>query len=65
MNGMTTLAPSINFPVDGYGFLLVSVGVCLVEKTVLGCDCLVGLCEGDQTQFWIWLFVGFCWGLSC
>ena len=23
MYGMTTLAPSINFPVDGFGFLLV------------------------------------------
>ena len=41
MYGMTTLAPSINFPVDGFGFLLVSVGVCLVERTVLGSGCLV------------------------
>ena len=47
MYGMTTLAPSINFTVDGFGFLLVSVGVCLVERTVLGNGCLVGLCEGD------------------
>ena len=47
MYGMTTLVPSVNFPVDGFGFLLgFSVGVCLVEKTVLGSGCLVGLCEG-------------------
>ena len=49
MYGMTTLALSINFTVDGFVFLLVwfSVGVCLVERTVLGSGCLVGLCEGD------------------
>ena len=44
MYGMTTLAPSINFPVDGFGFLLVFCWVCLVEGTVLGSGCL---CEGD------------------
>ena len=47
MYGMTTLVPSINFTVDGFGFCWFSVGVCLVEKTVLGNGCLVGLCEGD------------------
>ena len=46
MHGMTTLAPSINFTVYGFGFLLVSVEVCLVERTVLGSGCLVGLFEG-------------------
>ena len=45
--GMTTLAPSINFPVDGFGFFWFSDGVCLVERTVLGSGCLVGLYEGD------------------
>ena len=44
---MTTVAPSINFPVDGFGFLLAFFGVCLVERTVLGSGYLVGLCEGD------------------
>ena len=44
---MTTLAPSGNFPMDGFGFCWFSVGVCLVEGTVLGGGCLVGLCEGD------------------
>ena len=38
MYGMTTLAPSINFTVDGFGFL---------ERTVLGSGSLEGLCEGD------------------
>ena len=47
MYGMTTLAPSINFSVDGFGFCWLSVGVYLVERTVLGSGCLVGLCEGD------------------
>ena len=47
MYGMTTLAPSINFVVDGFGFCWFSVGICLVERTVLGSGCLVGLCEGD------------------
>ena len=47
MYGMTTLAPSINSPVDGFGFLLVLCWVCLVEKTVLDSGCHVGLCEGD------------------
>ena len=48
MYGMTTLAPSINFTVDGFWhFCWFSVGVCLVERTVLGSGCLVGLCEGD------------------
>ena len=37
----------MNPPVDGFGFLLVFVGVCLVERTVLGSVCPVGLCEGD------------------
>ena len=41
------LVPSINFTMDGFGFLLASVGVCLIERTVLGSGCLVGLCEGD------------------
>ena len=44
MYGMTTLAPSIKFPVDGFGFL---VGVHFVERTVLGSGYLVELCEGD------------------
>ena len=35
MYGMTTLAPSINFSVDGFGFLLVFCWVCLVEGSVL------------------------------
>ena len=41
---MTTLAPSISFTVDGFGFLL---AFCLVERTVLVGGYLVGLCEGD------------------
>ena len=44
---MMTLAPSINFPVDGFVFLLVFFGVCFVEQTVLGSGCLVGLSEAD------------------
>ena len=44
IHGMTTLSPSVNFPVYGLGFLF---GVYLVERTVLGSGCLVGLCEGD------------------
>ena len=40
---MTTLVPSMNFPVMG----LLSVGVCLAERTLLGSGCFVGLCEGD------------------
>ena len=44
MYAMTTLAPSINFPVDGFGFLL---RFAFVEGTVLDSGCLVGLCEGD------------------
>ena len=47
MYGMTTLAPSINFSVDGFGFCWLSVGVFLAERTVLSTGCLVGLCEGD------------------
>ena len=47
MYGMTTLAPSISFPVDGFGFFWFSIGVCLVERTVLGSSCLVRICEGD------------------
>ena len=34
MYGMATLAPSINFPMDGLAFCWFSVGVCLVERTV-------------------------------
>ena len=41
MNGMTALAPSINFPVDEFVFLLVfTMGVFLIERTVLGSGCL-------------------------
>ena len=47
MYGITTLTPSINFTVDGFGFGWFSVGVCFVERTVLGSSCLLGLCEGD------------------
>ena len=47
MYGMTALAPSINFHVDGFGFLQIFCWVCLVERTVLDSGCLVGLCEGD------------------
>ena len=47
MYGMTTLAPSINFPADGFGFLLAFCWGFLVERTVLGSGCLEGLCEGD------------------
>ena len=46
MYGMTTLAPSVNFPLDGLAFCWFSVQVCLVERTVLGSGFLVGLCEG-------------------
>ena len=45
--GMTTLAPPMNFSMDGLAFCWFSVGVCLVEMTVLDSDCHVGLCEGD------------------
>ena len=45
--GITTAVPSMNFPVDGFGFLLVFCRGLLVEKTVLGSVCLVGLREGD------------------
>ena len=52
MYGMTTLAPSINFPVDRFGFFVgFLLVVCLVERTVLGSGCLVGLCEGDPFPF--------------
>ena len=44
MNGMTTQAPSINFPVNGFGFLLVLP----CERTVFGTGCLVQLYEGDS-----------------
>ena len=47
MYGMTTLAPSINFTVMGLAFCWLFLGVCFVEKTVLGNGCLVGFCEGD------------------
>ena len=33
MYGMTTLAPSTNFTVDGFGFLLVCCWVCLIAFT--------------------------------
>ena len=41
MYGMTTLAPFVNFTVHGFGFLLASCWVCLVERTMLGSGCLV------------------------
>ena len=44
---MTNLAPSINFPGDGFGSLLLFCWDFLVERTVLGSGCLVGHCEGD------------------
>ena len=47
MYGMTTLAPSTNFTVDGLTFCWLSVGVCLIGRPVLGSGCLVGLFEGD------------------
>ena len=47
MYGMITLASSINFTVDGFGFLLAFCWGLLFERTVLGSGCLVGLCEGD------------------
>ena len=48
MYGLTTLTPSINFTVDGFGFFVgFLLGVCFVERTLLGSGCLVGLCEGD------------------
>ena len=43
MYGMTTLAPSINFPVVGLAFCWFSVGVFLIERAVLDSGCLVGL----------------------
>ena len=36
MYGMTTVACSMNFPVDGFGFLLIFCWGFLVERTVLG-----------------------------
>ena len=47
MHGMTTLVPSMNLPVDGFGFLLVSVWVWFVKRNVLGSRHFVGLCECD------------------
>ena len=47
MYGMMILAPSINFPVDGFVFCWLSIGVCFVERTMLGSGCLAELCEGD------------------
>ena len=35
----------------GLAFCWFSVGVCLVERTVLGSGCFVGLCEGDPFLF--------------
>ena len=43
MYGMTTLVPSINFPVDGFGFLLRFD----LLKELLDSGCFVGFCEGD------------------
>ena len=47
MHGMTILAPSMNCTMDGFGFLVVFVGVFLLEITVMVSGCLVGLYEGD------------------
>ena len=47
MYGMTAVAPSINFPMDGFGFLLAFCLGCLDERTVWGSGCLVGLWKGD------------------
>ena len=47
MYDMITLAPSINFPVDGFGFFGFSFSVYLVERTLLGSGCLVGLHKGN------------------
>ena len=47
MYGMTTLVPSIYFLWMDLSFCWFSVGVCLVERTVLASGCLVELCEGD------------------
>ena len=44
MYGMTTLAPSIKFTMDGFGFLL---GFAFFERTVLSSGCLLGLCESN------------------
>ena len=35
----------------GLAFCWFSVGVCLVERIVVGSGCLVGLCEGDPFLF--------------
>ena len=35
----------------GLAFCWLSVGVCLLERTVLGSGYLVGLCEGDPFPF--------------
>ena len=35
----------------GLALCCFSIGVCLVERTVLGSGCLVGLCEGDLFLF--------------
>ena len=43
MYGMTTLAPSINFTVDGFGFLL---GFALLEE-LCWIEVVFGLFEGD------------------
>ena len=39
MYGTTTLSP-INFPADGFGFLLVSVGFALLKELRLSCRSL-------------------------
>ena len=36
MYGITILAPSINFTVDGFGVCWLSIEVCLVEKNCVG-----------------------------
>ena len=51
MYGMTTVAPSINFTVDGFGFLLVFCWGFPHWRTVLASGCLVGLFEGDSFLF--------------
>ena len=35
----------------GLAFCWFTVGICLIERTVLGSGCLLGLCEGDPFCF--------------